>query len=631
MPRKTNKVHPKKSARHRGHRKQPLVARFLRIGQLWLGIGRLSTKLISPLRPVQAWALIAIVLTVTAGYGVLTHFVSAATYTGICSTNQNPVVCWRVNNNQVDGWPRDITGDANQQWTATYKGAVTSTWPFTSASLNTQYKGVGVYTFTNSFHNECAGTGGGNYVAMEMVSCSSGSGFLFVWMSSGYLVNVLNSDHYGSSRCVTNAGNYVDMNTNSCTTTWQQLHVTSPTPAPPPPPPPPPPSETPTPVPPTPTPTPIDTQTPTPTPGNGGGGGTPTPTPVPTPTPIVTHTPTPPTPTPEPGSTATPVPGSGGGSGGGNGSGSGNGGSGSNPISVVTNFLHLSGPSNTPAAEAPAGPPDPPSNFSAQISGDNSLVHLTWTASSDKYSVNPQLTYEIDRSLDQNSWNPIVAGISATALDDSTAAYSVHYYYRINASDQVGHTSDYATADATTPGFTSNVDANGTTYGSDDGLASVSVPAGAIPADYNCSVAVNTQVLRATSGHKIVAGPYALVCKDSNAQALTQLTGSITWTLKLKSKLNGVGTPGLSTVEVNGGLTAIKSATFDKNAQTVSAKEDSFQPVASEAPINPGFPWSIFIAVLFIGGIVMAVIIMVAMRSRKLSYQNYIRRKYYDV
>jgi hypothetical protein len=258
-------------------------------------------------------------------------------------------------------------------------------------------------------------------------------------------------------------------------------------------------------------------------------------------------------------------------------------------------------------------------------------VHLTWTASADRYSANPQLTYEIDRSVDQNSWSPIEAGISATAFDDSTAAYSVHYYYRINATDQVGHTSDYATADATTPGFSSNVDANGTTYASDDGLASVSVPSGAVPPDYNCSIAANTQVLRTTSGHKIVAGPYALVCKDSNGQALTELTGSVTWTLKLKGKLNGVGAPGLSTVEVNGGLTAIKSASYDKNAQTVTAKEDTFQPVASEAPISPGFPWSLFIGVLVIGGIVMAVLVMIAIRSRKLNYQNYIRRKYYDV
>jgi hypothetical protein len=221
--------------------------------------------------------------------------------------------------------------------------------------------------------------------------------------------------------------------------------------------------------------------------------------------------------------------------------------------------------------------------------------------------------------------------LSATTFDDSTAAFSVHYYYRITATDQVGHTSDYATADATTPGFTSNVDANGTTYASDDGLATVQVPSGAVPTDDNCTVAANTQVLRATSGSKIVAGPYQLVCKDSNGQALTDITGSLTWNIKLKGKLNGVGTPAAAKVEVNGALTALKESEYDKNSQVLIFKNDSLQPVAAEAPINAGFPWSIFIGVLFIGGIVMAVLVMLALRSRKLSYQNYIRRKYYDV
>jgi hypothetical protein len=259
------------------------------------------------------------------------------------------------------------------------------------------------------------------------------------------------------------------------------------------------------------------------------------------------------------------------------------------------------------------------------------VVHLAWNASTDPYSDNPVLTYEVDRSVDQSNWAPIASGISPTSFDDTTAAFSVHYYYRVNASDDGGQTSGYSTADVTTPGFTSNVDSGGTTFKSEDGLASVVAPAGAIPTEYNCTVASNTQVLRTTGSQKVVAGPYQLVCKNANGDLLASFGASVKWTINLKGKLSGVGTPVFSTVEVNGALTALKSAEYDKTAQTIAGETSSTQSVAVTAPKQAGFPWSILAAVLFIGGVIMAVIVLVALRRRNLSYRDYLRRKYYEI
>ena len=172
---------------------------------------------------------------ILASGGILVYRASsdAATATGICSSNQNPTICWRINNNQIDGWPRDIIGDTAQQWTANYEGGVSSTWPFTNASLSSAYSGDGVYEFVNPASGKCAGTGGGNYSQMLAVSCSPGTGYLFVWKSNGDIVNVLNSDHYAASACVTDTGNYTDETAvTNCNATWQQVIGSTPTPTP---------------------------------------------------------------------------------------------------------------------------------------------------------------------------------------------------------------------------------------------------------------------------------------------------------------------------------------------------------------------------------------------------------------
>src|SRR6185437_14418417 len=97
-------------------------------------------------------------------------------------------------------------------------------------------------------------------------------------------------------------------------------------------------------------------------------------------------------------------------------------------------------------------------------------------------------------SVDQQNWSVLGNAITTTSYSDTTASFGVHYYYRLLAQDDAGNASDFVFADVETPAFTNNVTSgNDTTYQSDDGLATVNVPNGALSGDANCGVAANSQ------------------------------------------------------------------------------------------------------------------------------------------
>lgn len=572
---------------------------------------------------VKPWALNALTilsfLFIFAAVGIyLKHPTEAASNTGICSTNQNPKVCWRVNNGGVDGWPQDISGDPNQQWSANYEGGVSTGWPFSTASFNTTYHGDGVYEFANPSSGKCAGTAGGNYQEMLMVSCSPNTGYLFVWTSSGYIINVLNSDHDGQTACVTDNGNYNDeYAVATCDATWQQLAGSNPTPNPTP-------APTPNPTPnPTPQPTaqPTPAPTPAPTPDQGGGGdsgggssggsggstggsgGT----------------------TGSTGGTTTD--GSGGGSGGSSGGGSGGGGGGG-VGGVASSDYGAVAVTPTPSSTAP----NAPTNFTATTSGTSSVVALKWDPSTDPYLVAPVLTYELDRSIDQTNWTVVNQTISDTSYSDTNTDFSVHYYYRLVAQDTTGNASPYAYADTVTPAFASNVSASGgsTTYTSSDGLATVLVPSGAVPSNVNCAVAANDQVIHSSS-EKVVAGPYQLVCKDANGNTLASVTESLQWTINLKGKLKGLGAPAAYEADPNGTLTLQKGASYDSKSQTIGLQLDSANAVVVLAPPAASFPWGFVALVLLVLGIMGGLASLVLNRQRRANFNDYLRQKYYNI
>ena len=542
-------------------------------------------------------------LGISAGLGVILLRPSFAATNQVVSPLGNYSFCLddlhsgTANNNVVDIW--SCNGSGAQQWT--YNA---------NHTLTIFGKCLDVYQ---------QGTANGSKVSL--FDCNGGTNQNWNLSGNNQLVGQQSNKCLDDPSASTTNGTQLQIWT--CNGSTQQIWYLVAAPTPPP---------TPTPATPTPVPTPKPTPVPTPTP---------TATPRP-PTPTPTSTPKPPTPTPTP-ATPTPVPGGGGGStpnptpppatgGGGSsgGSGSGSGGKGggstTSPVRTVTNFLHITTPA--PAAPAPtAGPPSAPAHFGAGVSGSSPVVHLTWDA-----AATASVSYDIDRSVDQATWAPVVTSLAPNQFDDTGTGFNVHYYYRLGATDQSGKASDYAYADIATPAFANNVSSDtSNTYTSQDGAATVTVPLGALPSDYNCAVAANTQTLKIPSGQKLVAGPYELVCKDSAGNPESSFTAPIAWSIKLKGLLKGVGTPGVDTVGDEGAVSPLPGAAYDQTSQILTVSTSSTSPLAVLAPVLPGFPWQLVASVLVIVGIVAGVGATILLRQRQVSYRDYLRRKYYEI
>jgi len=374
----------------------------------------------------------------------------------------------------------------------------------------------------------------------------------------------------------------------------------------------------------------VSTPTPTPPPP-------PPPTPTPTPTPARTPTPTPTTaktPTPTPTPTSAPNPGggssggSGGSSGGGGGSGSGttSGGGGSSGGSASTPGSGSGGGGVT----LPVVAPGTPSNFTASVSSSNAVVDLTWEAPAS----NAAVSYQVERSLDQVNWSVLAGDIPATNYEDTTVSFQVHYYYRLTAQNSAG-TSPPATADVTTPAFTANSgdpsSDQSVTYNSDDNVATVIMPSGAVSGEADCSVSNPTGNETVPSGKRLVVGPYALICKDSSGLAISSFAQPLSWTLNVKSKLNGLKSPVAYTVDDNGQVAVIKSSSYNASAGTVSFISDTTDGVLVLAAVAPGIPWNAIAIVLVVAGIVVALVVLILRKQQKVNYNDYLRTKYYDL
>lgn len=197
----------------------------------------------------------------------------------------------------------------------------------------------------------------------------------------------------------------------------------------------------------------------------------------------------------------------------------------------------------TPAPTPTPAPPPPlplttPGNFQAKTANGNAVVTLTWEASTGTSSA---ITYTLDDSTDQVNWANVATGLVVPNFRDDSAAYGIHYYYRVRATDAAGEFSAYATVDLVTPNFMSNTAAAGpTSYYSGDNRVMVLLPSGAlVGSGSECSVEVDPRKIATAPGQKVVAGPYSFVCKDEHGQEITSLLQPITWTYALANKLGG--------------------------------------------------------------------------------------------
>jgi uncharacterized membrane protein YgcG len=352
----------------------------------------------------------------------------------------------------------------------------------------------------------------------------------------------------------------------------------------------------------------------------------PTPTPPPpTPTPAPTPAPTPvPTPVPTPAPTHTPVPpsqGGGGGSSGGSGGSSGGGGSTSTGGSGGG-----SQPASAPSSSVAV--PDAPPDLSATTSGNNAVVDLSWTISTDAVGI---AYYEVDRSVDQVNWTVLTNSDTDNQYTDDSTDFNVHYYYRVKAIDTVGTASAYSFVDIQTPGFKSNLTGSGsTTLTSNDGLAQVSIPTGAVNGQLDCSVGSATNNVKYDANQHLVIGPYQLVCKDSQGNPATAFTKPIAWAFNLKNKLTGLENPLAFSTDANGNLSSISGSAYSASTTLMQFSSQTTNPVLVLATTIPPVPWNLIAIILFLVGLVIAAVIFVLHRQQKSNYNDYLRSKYYN-
>lgn len=169
-------------------------------------------------------------------------------------------------------------------------------------------------------------------------------------------------------------------------------------------------------------------------------------------------------------------------------------------------------------------PPTTPTNLTAQLQSGK-VVQLTW----DAVTTSSNISYELDRSTDNNNWS-ILTTTGDTSYNDSATDFNTTYYYRLKAMDDNGNNSDYATTQITTGNF--NASANKLT--SDDKAVTVVIPSGTFDQQVDCSfdsnAAANAPNLPADK--LLLAGPYGLLCVGADGSTILTFSKPLQVTMK---------------------------------------------------------------------------------------------------
>jgi len=346
---------------------------------------------------------------------------------------------------------------------------------------------------------------------------------------------------------------------------------------------------------------------------------------TPAPTPVPTKTPTP-APTPVPTKTATPVP---------------------TPVPTTKPPATTKTPAPAPtpsrglvpitpqvasaATNNDKTPPTVPANFQILVSSDNAVVSLSWEASTDASGIKG---YSLERSFDKATWTNLTPGslITDVHYQDDKAAFGLHYYYRLQAFDNAGNPSDYAQADVTTPDFSSNTSQdNSTTYTSDDQLATVLLPSGAIDGNADCTISKDEHALEPPKDKPIVAGPYKLFCKSESGDVISQLNKPVAATYQLKGKMGGYASPSGVVVDASGKAVASTDAQYDKKSEVMQFTAAQIGATAVLGIKKSGPPLNFIIFLIAIIAVIVGVILLVLRRTQKQNYDEYLRKKYYNL
>jgi peptidoglycan hydrolase-like protein with peptidoglycan-binding domain len=277
-------------------------------------------------------------------------------------------------------------------------------------------------------------------------------------------------------------------------------------------------------------------------------------------------------------------------------------------------------PDDTTAPTAPEG-------FSAATLEGGNSISLSWSASTDASGIKG---YNLERSTDQATWESVATGIVETKYDDKTVSFNTHYYYRMTATDTVGNTSEYATADTASPIYEPNAGSVEANLSSDDGVATVTLPADTTPSGADCSVIQGDAAPKLIKNQVVISGPYQLLCKDADGNQIQTFNRPLAWVYKFKTGLNGYGTPTAVSLD-DSGKVAVSKSIYNKKLKTISFSQTNGSQSLILASKTKGLPVNLIIGVLFILGLFAGVFFFVLRRRQKENYSDYIRSKYYDL
>jgi hypothetical protein len=289
-------------------------------------------------------------------------------------------------------------------------------------------------------------------------------------------------------------------------------------------------------------------------------------------------------------------------------------------------------PAPTPVPDVTA--PSVPSVLQALAADDNAVVSLTWDASNDVSGIK---AYQIDRSIDQVTWVNLSTTTTEAKYRDDTAAFGTHYYYRVRATDGLNW-SDYGFVDTRTPEFKSNTAETDTSFQSDDKLATVVLPGGALSVLANCRLTTEERKLRLETGKTLIAGSYVFMCKTTGGEVVTDLARPLAWSFNLKGKMDGLQSPSVIVSGYDGKNPQALSdpATYDQKQLVLQVATSQLGTMAVVASASSKAKSGIvvisvivvFVLVVGVGG---GLYLMKTRRRQVGTDRDELRSKYYDI
>ncbi len=282
--------------------------------------------------------------------------------------------------------------------------------------------------------------------------------------------------------------------------------------------------------------------------------------------------------------------------------------------------------------------PSIPGNFKAVLGADKSIVMLSWSASADTGGSGLK-GYQIERSLDQTKWVTLSSSLTTAQFTDATTAYKTAYFYRVKAVDNSGNASGYAKTNITTGEFKAT--AEGTLISSPDGIIRATLPVGSLDAAASCSIVINSDNNQSLKGLKpllLMYGPYQLACKTQDGSQFNSFKKPINVAAYPEAKKVGkYKTVSIVRYNSNGdNWSQLKTQTNqldnkDKNKISLTFTISTPLTLAVMGLPKPGLPWgwiSLILLLLMIGA---AIFILYLRRAQREHYQDYLRRKYYNL